>query len=217
MLGGCLRSNPHTMLLSCVVLLTTGATAAMGLQVLPPVNWTSASTDAVFKIADAAPTIYLSAASASVRDADGLTLVPPSTLEFARTFACDLSEIFSREFTVQVVDAPPSAGVFLTILPDKAAARQGLEYESGRPTTEGYELDISGRLVQVRGAGARGVWWGTRTLLQALVIGEGAVGAGKTRDAPAVSTRGFLLDAGRKWYSLSVRSLPCDPCTFAPV
>lgn len=195
-----------TMLFSWILLTTAAtATAATALQVLPPVNWTSTTTTTdVFKIANAPPTVYVSSSSAAVRDTDGITLIPPSTLEFANTFAADLLDLFGREFTVQVVDEPPSAGVYLTILPEEA--RGGLEYESGQATTEGYELEISGALVQVKGAGARGAWWGTRTLLQSLVVGDGTVKAGKTRDAPAVSTRGFMLDAGRKWYSLGVCS-----------
>ncbi|KAI5843263.1 putative beta-N-hexosaminidase [Tricharina praecox] len=195
------------------ILLTTAATAtaATALQVLPPVNWTSTTTTTdVFKIANAPPTVYVSSSSAAVRDTDGITLIPPSTLEFANTFAADLLDLFGREFTVQVVDEPPSAGVYLTILPEEA--RGGLEYESGQATTEGYELEISGALVQVKGAGARGAWWGTRTLLQSLVVGDGTVKAGKTRDAPAVSTRGFMLDAGRKWYSLGLLK---ELCTYA--
>ena len=48
------------------------------------------------------------------------------------------------------------------------------------------------------------MWWGTRTILQELELRGGRVRAGRVRDAPAYETRGYMLDAGRKWYSAQV-------------
>jgi len=92
-------------------------------------------------------------------------------------------------------------------------------YESGVETSEGYTIDVVGDSVKILGGGARGIWWGTRTLLQELMLAREVAGvrqgdkteevielkAGRAVDSPAYPTRGFLLDAGRKWYSADVR------------
>lgn len=67
--------------------------------------------------------------------------------------------------------------------------------------------------VFIGGSGARGMWWGTRTFLQQLLLAENKhLPQGHITDAPAYSTRGYLLDCGRKYYSAEFLK---DLCTYA--
>lgn len=65
---------------------------------------------------------------------------------------------------------------------------------------EGYRLTVSSTL-DVRGAEA-GVFYGTRTISQLLHQGW-AIPGGTVEDWPAYPERGLMLDAGRKYFSLS--------------
>lgn len=190
-------------------LLLLGVSAvASALQPLPPVDWTSSGGHG-FDIATANHTIYIHNDFVEQRDQNGLTLIPPSAREFANTFKQDLEEVTGNGWTVHAVDAFPehASGIFL------GSFDGPLNYENGEPTEEGYELEVDSDRVHIRGAGARGMWWGTRTLLQQLLISnDGHIPAGRTVDAPSFATRGFLLDAGRKWYSPGFLK---DLCTYA--
>lgn len=179
---------------------------------LPPVNWTfdSSSRPSTFTFPRRHATIYLQSSAASVRDTDGLTLIPPSALEFAHTFATDLKSTFPdlKSVCVEEVDENPGTGIYLSLDPDT----DKYSYESGVKTSEGYTITIEEDVINIAGAGARGIWWGTRTLLQELVLARGTkedsrtlkLKTGKAVDSPAYPTRGFMLDAGRKWYSADV-------------
>lgn len=185
---------------------------------LPPVPWQySAGT---FKFSTRQPpAIYLQTSAAEVRDTDGLTLIPPSAREFAETFAEDLKDAFDVDIKVQCVPFESGGvdygpGIYLGI--DELGK---YTYESGVETSEGYTIDVVEGSLSILGGGARGIWWGTRTLLQELMLAREAMGvhqgdgteeiielkAGRAVDSPAYPTRGFLLDAGRKWYSADVR------------
>ncbi|OJJ08511.1 hypothetical protein ASPVEDRAFT_47661 [Aspergillus versicolor CBS 583.65] len=189
-----------------IVLLGIAAVAS-ALQPLPPVDWVPSDSNG-FHIASVDHTIYIYNDFAQHRDENGLTLIPPSAIEFADTFSQDLEEVTGHPWTVRAVDAFPEhgSGIFL------GSSDGAFTYENGEPTEEGYELEIKSNRVFVRGTGARGMWWGTRTLLQLLIINDGHISAGRTVDAPSFATRGFLLDAGRKWYSPSFLK---DLCTYA--
>jgi hexosaminidase len=57
------------------------------------------------------------------------------------------------------------------------------------------------------------MFWGTRTLLQEMVVANGStLQVGRTIDAPAYATRGYMLDAGRKWYTADFLK---ELCTYA--
>jgi hexosaminidase len=184
------------------------AAVACALQTLPPVHLDPVAGKG-FSLDTATKTIYLEADFASSRDQNGLTLIPPSALEFATTFRDDLQELTDCSWDLQTVSRFPNAsGVFL----GRVSHSDHFTYENGRETEEGYELEVQDGSVFIRGSGARGMWWGTRTLLQQLVLTRSSIPAGRVQDVPAYSTRGFLLDAGRKWYSLEFLK---DLCTYA--
>lgn len=184
---------------------------ASALQTLPPIKWGS-DDDGSFSISSSSKTVYIDSDFASRRDENGTTLIPPSALEFARTFLEDLEQITGETWEIETVDSFPDdgSGIFLG---EFRGSADDLTYENSDPTEEGYELEITGDSVFIGGTGARGMWWGTRTLLQQLLLAEdGTLGAGLTKDAPAYSTRGYLLDCGRKYYSVEFLK---DFCTYA--
>lgn len=76
---------------------------------------------------------------------------------------------------------------------------------------ESYRMSVGGGRVVISGPGDAGVFYGTRTLKQA-VHGGGTAPEGVVRDEPAKPVRGFLLDIARKnftagWIEDRVREL----------
>jgi hexosaminidase len=184
---------------------------ATALQPLPPVQWTPSNTTiAAFLLHEVPKTIYIDRNFAGVSDTEGLTLIPPTAYEFAETFRNEITALFGGNWTLEKFDGQPASGIFLG--PTRTNASQ-FTYENGIATEEGYELEVTNGGVYVGGTGARGMFWGTRTLLQELIIANGRpLRAGRITDAPAYATRGFMLDAGRKWYSASFLK---EFCTYA--
>ncbi|KAF7680762.1 glycoside hydrolase family 20 protein [Alternaria burnsii] len=180
------------------------------LHSLPPVLPSYSDTsDPGFSVSTGARKIYINKQFAGTRDSEGLTLIPPSAHEFADTLRADLSSLFGDSWTLEQVDDFPLTGIHLGPIRD---SNTPLTYENGQSTEEGYELHVTNGSVYIGGTGARGMFWGTRTLLQELLIGNGSLVTGRTVDAPAYSTRGFMLDAGRKWYD---KHFLKELCTYA--
>lgn len=185
---------------------------AAALQALPPTNWTHNGKSDGFELSSAPRKIYIDKTFSSVRDQNGLTLIPPSACEFAETFRADISSLFSDNnatWTLEEVDELPSVGIVLG--PFRGNAGQ-VTYENGDATEEGYEIEVTDGRVYIGGTGARGMFWATRTLLQELAISNGSLPSGRTVDAPAYATRGYMLDAGRKYYSPDFLK---ELCTYA--
>jgi hexosaminidase len=182
-------------------------------QLLPPVHVVAHNETAQgFPFDRISTTIYITDSLASHSDSSGLSLIPPTGMEFAQTFLEDLNEASGKRWTIRVVDVPPinATGIILEKFLDDTAS---LSYESGQPTEEGYTLETGGGRAVIRGSGARGMWWGTRTLLQQLILSNWTtLPAFQVTDAPAYATRGFMLDAGRKWYAPSFLK---ELCTYA--
>ncbi|KAI1361387.1 putative beta-N-hexosaminidase [Xylaria arbuscula] len=192
-------------------LLTPGVVAA-SLQLLPAPFTSQNQTTVGFSLNSVSTTVYIIESLASQRDTGGLTLIPPSGLEFARVFVEDLEEASEQSWALQVVGVPPTnvTGIVLDLFQGDSSS---LSYENGSPTEEGYVLEIGGNRAVISGTGARGMWWGTRTLLQQLILSSWTtLPASRISDAPAYATRGFMLDAGRKWYSPSFLK---ELCTYA--
>ena len=193
-------------------LLTPGVVAA-SLQLLPPTPPLSQNqTTPGFSLGSVSATVYIVESLASRRDTGGLTLIPPSGLEFARVFVEDLEEASGKSWTLQVVSAS-ATNVTGIVLDQFHGDPSSLTYENGNPTEEGYVLEIGDNRAIISSAGARGMWWGTRTLLQQLIVSNWTtLPASRITDAPAYATRGYMLDAGRKWYSPSFLK---ELCTYA--
>ncbi|EGE80806.1 hypothetical protein RJZ56_001737 [Blastomyces dermatitidis] len=196
------------------LLLPLLVTAASALQTLPPVDWPGSEdiSGSGFSISEAPKTIYIEEKFSERRDENGMTLIPPSGYEFAETFLSDLEEITREKWSLERVKEIPSdaKGIILGAFRQDADA---LTYEDGTKTEEGYELEIKDGQVYVGGTGARGMYWGTHTFLQLLLVhGDKEIPAGRVEDAPSYATRGYLLDAGRKWYTPAFLK---DLCTYA--
>ncbi|KAL4796719.1 glycoside hydrolase superfamily [Aspergillus venezuelensis] len=59
------------------------------------------------------------------------------------------------------------------------------------------------------------MFWGTRTLLQLLLLSTNhTLPTLKTTDSPAYATRGYMFDAGRKWYPPSFLKEMCSYASF---
>ncbi|KAI9152145.1 Beta-N-acetylhexosaminidase [Paramyrothecium foliicola] len=185
-----------------------------GLQLLPPANRLSGTAASVWSASDSPKTIYIEEKIAGTSDTDGLTLIPPTGYEFANLFREDISRITGSEWSLQRVETIPrnASGILLGSF---TGSNTTLAYEDGTPTSEGYELVVSERNAFIGGSGARGMWWGTRTLLQQLLIsGDATAPVGQSVDAPAYATRGFMLDAGRKWYAPGFLKELCSYASF---
>jgi hexosaminidase len=183
------------------------------LQLLPPVQWsTSNITSTGFSLDQTPRKIYIESTFGDVRDTEGLTLIPPSASEFAQTFARDLTDLFGGNWTLQTVTTLPASGIVLGPFTGNTSQ---ITYGDGIHTEEGYELDIAEGRVYIGGTGARGMFWGTRTLIQQLLLANGsALPSGRTQDAPTYPTRGFMLDAGRKWYDAIFLKELCSYASF---
>lgn len=138
----------------------------------------------------------------------------PSLLDFANTFRDDLASVASLHAIppVQVVSQKTiqsrrTPTVYLTLDSTK-------QYKlfNGNPTTEGYDIDIAHDSVTITAAAPLGAWWGTRTILQQVVmsLSSGAKSAvlpvGHISDSPGWEVRGFMLDAGRHWFEADFMS-----------
>ncbi|KAJ4985043.1 glycosyl hydrolase family 20 [Stagonosporopsis vannaccii] len=189
---------------------------AIALQPLPPVRWTDtnalSSGFSGFTTRNTSKVIYIESSWADISDTQGLTLIPPTAIQFAETFRQDLSNWTTANWTLQRVDRFPDNAQGVLLGPFRGSEDE-ITYENGDKTEEGYEIEITNSTVYIGGTGARGMFWGTRTLLQQGLIANGsALPAGRTVDAPAYATRGYMLDAGRKWYAPEFLK---ELCTYA--
>ena len=84
-----------------------------------------------------------------------------------------------------------------------AKARAGdveLALASGGGGAESYAMTVSGGRVRITGPDEAGVFYGTRTLKQA-VRADGEMPEGVVRDSPGRAQRGLNLDIARKYYT----------------
>lgn len=116
--------------------------------------------------------------------ADTAALMP-----IARTLSADLKEMTGRTFS-----------------PTFAKPRKGdIMLSLSRPDTllgnEGYRMTTS-NLIQIAAPTAQGAFWGTRTLLQIAATQDGRFPKGVATDWPEYPQRGFMLDVGRKFFTM---------------
>lgn len=108
----------------------------------------------------------------------------------AKQFAADYYELHGR--SVQLTTGKVQRGDFvLSLNKDKKLG------------AEGYQLVI-GDITELRAYSPKGLYWGTRTILQ---IGEQhpelALPRGTTTDIPRYALRGLLMDVGRKYIPMN--------------
>ena len=75
-------------------------------------------------------------------------------------------------------------------------------HDQGGFDKETYNMVVTDQVV-IQANDATGAYWGTRSVLQALKLsGNGTIAQGTARDYPEFENRGFMLDVGRKPYSM---------------
>lgn len=114
----------------------------------------------------------------------------PEVARIARQFAEDYEALCGRQ--LQVIQGKASAGDF--VLSISGDSRLG---------EEGYALRIADR-VSISAPNTKGLFWGTRTILQMTEqTGDQSLAKGTARDYPDYPMRGFILDCGRKFIPMS--------------
>lgn len=132
--------------------------------------------------------IVVDEAHAASRDTRGLTLIPPTLRDFAETFAGDVGSVLGHNVSVVTGTAAAPGAIFLTL----GDARDYLDV-AGRETSEGYTLETTAEGLVVRGASPLGVWWGTRTVIQQTLVGNGSLPLGRAVDSPGWGSRGMMV------------------------
>ncbi len=109
--------------------------------------------------------------------------------KIAKQFAADLSTMFGIK--VETVAGKASKGdIYIAKKADKKLGN------------EGYKIAIDSK-VTITAPTATGAFWGTRTLLQILEQNNGtAIPQGTIKDWPDYAVRGFMLDCGRKFFTI---------------
>lgn len=131
-------------------------------------------------------------------DNDGETLIPPTLLEFSRTFAQDLQSTFDLKIPVITGRSAVPRSIFVT-LKDSSTFLDA----AGRSTAEGYEIEITKYGIVITGASPLGAWWGTRTILQQGVLDKKLeLSLGTATDAPGWGIRGAFVRFPRKMLSI---------------
>ena len=101
----------------------------------------------------------------------------------------DLKELMGWEYTITTGKAKKNAIYLSLSQPDEQLGN------------EGYVLAINNK-VSIEAPTPLGVFWGTRTLLQMLFNQKAQLAKGTIRDWPEFPNRGFMLDVGRKFFTL---------------
>ncbi|MGL4519712.1 MAG: family 20 glycosylhydrolase [Phocaeicola sp.] len=106
--------------------------------------------------------------------------------ESANILASDLKALLNWNY--QVVAGKKEKGTIYLSLEEAAREEQ-------------YELSIN-QGVEIKGASQKGLFWGTRTLLQMLHNQPDGLQRGHTIDYPSYSHRGFMIDVARKFFTI---------------
>ncbi len=185
----------RTVILSAMILLGIG----MILTVLFPLRLV---TPAVL-FANAAPMVIPSlrewqgsSGTFMIDSASRIVVDPPYTAQLqdtARVFQNDLFAATGFSLPVTNTGSPALGDFFLTL----SNSDRGIG-------NEGYLLKV-GDTVIISANTSTGIFYGTRTILQTLLQDSTRthIVRGTARDYPRYQERGFMLDAGRKFFSLS--------------
>ncbi|KAL5946276.1 hypothetical protein ACKVV1_005047 [Pyricularia oryzae] len=190
-----------------LILALAAAKPALGFPGIPTTPFTQ-NGDGVLDLTGL-KAIVVNELHADSRDTKGSTLIPPTLEEFAKTFAADVKSVFGHEISVtRGSDAAPDA-IFLTL----GEAGDYLDV-AGRETSEGYTLETASDGVTITGASPLGVWWGTRTLVQQALLGQGTLPLGRAVDSPGWNSRGMMIDAARHYYPAEFLIDMCSYMSF---
>ncbi|KAJ2555706.1 hypothetical protein EV175_002205, partial [Coemansia sp. RSA 1933] len=126
-------------------------------------------------------------------DSDNTFMANPSSLkQYATTFQSDIKEATGFDVDVIVASTYSTDDIFLTL---------GAEASDPSLNHEGYHLDIDSKGISIQAVTSRGAFWGTRSLLQMLILADEdnyALPRGHARDFPNYNERKFMQDIARK-------------------
>ncbi|KAJ1742382.1 hypothetical protein LPJ55_002900 [Coemansia sp. RSA 990] len=126
-------------------------------------------------------------------DAESTLMRNPSNLkQFAASFQSDISEVSGINVEVAVSKNYGPHDIFLTL---------GADSKDPELNHEGYLLDITKKGISIQGVTSRGAFWGTRSVLQMLILADEkgyALPHGHARDFPNYHERKFMQDIARK-------------------
>ncbi|GLW96770.1 hypothetical protein Misp02_08570 [Microtetraspora sp. NBRC 16547] len=111
--------------------------------------------------------------------------------------SAEIEQVTGRKLDVSP-RIPQDGDIVLSIDPALADAAGGARF-----TEEGYTLTVTDRNVTIAAPTAKGVYYGTRSLLQILLLDDGrdSVPVGTAVDWPNYKVRGFMLDVGRRFFT----------------
>ena len=121
--------------------------------------------------------------------ADSRIVADETYASVAKELQADLKDLFG--LTLPIVNDTPKAGDISLVYHDQA----GFDKET-------YNMVVTDQVV-IQANDATGAYWGTRSVLQALQLsGNLTIAQGTACDYPEFENRGFMLDVGRKPYSM---------------
>ncbi len=121
-------------------------------------------------------------------------VAPAALTDVANEVKADIKDLFG--FDLAIVSSGAAAGDIELVL-DAGKASEGFDDET-------YLMEVTDK-VTITGAHATGVYWGTRSVLQALKLsGNKTIPQGTARDYPEFRLRGFVMDVGRKPVSMDM-------------
>ena len=121
--------------------------------------------------------------------ADSRIVADDTFASVAKELQADLKDLFG--LTLPIVNDTPKAGDISLVYHDQA----GFDKET-------YNMVVTDQVV-IQANDATGAYWGTRSVLQALQLsGNLTIAQGTACDYPEFENRGFMLDVGRKPYSM---------------
>ncbi|WOX19988.1 discoidin domain-containing protein [Streptomyces solicathayae] len=111
--------------------------------------------------------------------------------------AADIAQVTGHQLDVSP-RIPQDGDIVLSIDPSLPDAAGGARYAE-----EGYTLTATDRNVTITAPTEKGVYYGTRSLLQILLLDDGrdSVPVGTAVDWPNYKVRGFMLDVGRRFFT----------------
>ncbi|MFK8282248.1 family 20 glycosylhydrolase [Capnocytophaga cynodegmi] len=112
----------------------------------------------------------------------------PQLESYISVFSNDLQSLYNFKVAVTLAPAKPQS-VFFTLSSETAIPE------------EGYRINIDENII-VTASSTKGIFWATRTLLQMLENGGNRLPKGIIDDFPMYSHRGFMLDVGRKFFTI---------------
>lgn len=114
----------------------------------------------------------------------------------AAQLASEVDQATGRKLSVSP-RTPQKGDIVLSV--DPALAKGG----GPRFAEEGYDLKVTKKNVTIAAPTMKGVYYGTRSLLQMLLLDDGrdSVPVGTAKDWPNYKVRGFMLDVGRRFFT----------------